>query len=433
MTTGAGRRVLLLQGPSNDFFALLGDALAARGAQAFHLALCPGDALMRRGRRARWWRGAPDEWPAWIAAHLAAEGITDLVLLGDHRPRHGPAMIAARAGGVRVHHAELGLLRPGRLSLEPDGPGAWFPRSADGIRRLAARARGAGGPDGPCAAAPAGFAAYAGMDVAWNMANVLAAWALFPGHERHQLWHPLAEYAGWAWKAARAGRDRRQGAALLAAWRLDRADAPRAPVFVLLVQLRGDAQIRARGPDADLRVTLRRVVADFSANAPPDARLLIKTHPMDNALTPWRRIAKRATGAAADRAEVVDRVPLAPLIARAAGVVTVNSGAGLEALAAGRPVKALGRAVWDVPGLCHPGPLAGFWHDPAPPDMALVADMLIALDWACHVPGAFDGPAAREGASAMAARILAPPRLMPPRGAGCGPRGGRPPIGPPPS
>ncbi len=48
------------------------------------------------------------------------------------------------------------------------------------------------------------------------------------------------------------------------------------------------------------------------------------------------------------------------LLARAAGVVTVNSTVGLAALRAGVPVKPLGDAVYDVPGLTHSGDIARF-------------------------------------------------------------------------
>ena len=99
------------------------------------------------------------------------------------------------------------------------------------------------------------------------------------------------------------------------------------------------------------------------------------------------------------------------MLRRAAGMVTVNSGAGLEAALAGTPVKPLGRAVWDMEGVTHQGDLEGFWQAPRPPDPDLAEDLRTALDWAAHVPGGFDGPAAALGAEALADRILAPPRL----------------------
>ncbi|MGG7566298.1 capsule biosynthesis protein [Rhodovulum sp. DZ06] len=395
------RRILLLQGPSNGFMARLRDALTARGAEVSKVHVHCGEALFWRRPGAVHFHGPPGDWPGWIAALMAARGITDLVLLGACRPGHPEAIAAARAAGIRVHHLELGLLRPGRLSLEPDGPGAHFPRDAAGVRALAARARAAGGPPPP-GPGGAGFARYAAADMAWNLAALATSWAAHPGYRRHQAEHPLVEYGGWALKLARRALVRPRAA----------PPPEGGPLFVFALQLRGDAQVRFRGTGEDLRDTARRVAADFARHAPPGARLLVKPHPMDNGLTPWARIVARATGGDA-RVTAAGGTPLSDLLPRCAGLVTVNSGAGLEAILAGRPAKALGRAAWDIEGLAHRGPLAGFWQAPPRPDPALAADLALALDWAAHVPGGFDGPAAPVGAVAAAERILAPPRLVP--------------------
>lgn len=409
----APRRILLLQGPSSGFFALLRDALVRRGARVERILFHPGDALFWRRPGGVHWRGRAQDWPGWIEARMRAGGVTDLLLWGDRRPLHPEAAAAAHRLGLRVHVMELGLLRPGRLTLEPDGPGAHMPRTAEGIRRLAARARAAGGPCPP-GPAGAGFAAYAMADVAWNLASLLSP-LTHPGRRRHQDFHPLAEYGGWAWKLASAGARRRRAAR---AGRAAMAAAETgAPLFLFALQLPGDAQIRARGPDARLADTLARAAASFSLHAPPEARLILRPHPLDNLLTPWGRIARRAAEAAAPGARrrliLMDGGDLAGLLPRLSGMVTVNSGAGIEALGAGIPVKALGRAVWDVPEMSHQGPLDGFWRGPQPPDPRLVADFRLALDWAAQVPGGMDGPAARLGAEAAAERILAPPRLGP--------------------
>lgn len=53
---------------------------------------------------------------------------------------------------------------------------------------------------------------------------------------------------------------------------------------------------------------------------------------------------------------------LPTLLKHARGVVVVNSTTGLQALEHQVPVKALGEAIYDMPGLCHQGPLDAFWH-----------------------------------------------------------------------
>ena len=405
---GAMRRILMLQGPSNGFLARLAAALEARGAQARKVIVHPGEALFWRRPGAVHFRARAEDWPGWIA-RLLGDGVTDLVLLGDRRPGHPEAIAAAKALGVAVHHLELGLLRPGRLGHEPDGPGARFPRDAAGVRALAARVRAAGGapPPGPRGA---GFAAYAAMDVAWNL-GALAAPLTHPGYRRHHIHHPLVEYAAWARKLALGPAARARGAARRRAWGLEGAGAPPGPVFLFALQLRGDSQVRFRGAGADLRAVAERVARSFAAHAPRDALLLAKPHPMDNRLTGWAATLSRAAGAASGRVAIAEGGDLAAMLRRAAGMVTVNSGAGLEAALAGTPVKPLGRAVWDMEGVTHQGDLDGFWQAPRLPDPDLAEDLRTALDWAAHVPGGFDGPAAALGAEALADRILAPPRL----------------------
>ena len=395
------RCVLLLQGPSSAFFAHLGAALRARGARVLRVVTCPGDALFAGPGARVHFRGRAADWPGWLAGLMAREGVTDLVLLGDRRPLHAEAVAVAKARGVRISHVELGVLRPDWLTVEPDGggPACPFPEDWEDVARLA---EGAGAPE-VGRVWPGSFARMAAMDVAWNLSNWALSWASHPAYRRHAIWHPLAEYGGFLWKFARAGADRRHAA---------RVCAGLAPGFFLFpLQLRTDYQIRAHGPDPDLRVTARAVVDSFAAHAPPGARLLVKEHPMDNALTPWRRLLTAAAGAAGGRVEVIDGGDLEALVRAAAGVVTVNSTVGLQAAVAGRPVKALGRAIWNRDGITDPQPLAGFWAAPRPPDPGRADLFLQALVAATQVRGAFDGPGAAAGAEAVADRVLAPPRL----------------------
>ena len=200
----AERCALLLQGPSSFFFSHLGDALEARGARVLRLHLCPGDALFWRRGGGLSWRGAFEDWPRHVAEVMTREGVTDLVLLGDNRPLHRPAVDRAQALGVRVHHVELGYVRPDWLTVEPDGGGAGAPFPTDwaAIEALAAR----GETPAETRLYRSSFLHYAAMDIAWNLSNLALSWATHPGYRRHQTWHPLAEYGGFLWKMLRARR-----------------------------------------------------------------------------------------------------------------------------------------------------------------------------------------------------------------------------------
>ena len=388
----ADRRVLLLQGPRSPFFARLADSLAARGAGVDRVLFCAGDALFWRGRKAIRFRGAPADWPAAARRILAETGATDVAGLGDGRFWHAEGFAAARAAGAAVHVVEQGYLRPGWLTVEADALGAWRPRPED-----------LDAPDGPAPAAPhprAGFAAWAAMDVAWDLANLTVGRVTYPRFRTHGLHHPASEWLGVARRAAARRLAGRAQARALA-----EADGP---LFLLALQLETDFQIRRNGPPGGLRAAVAAACRSFARAAPPGARLIVKPHPLDPGVAPWRRIAAEAAG---DRALWLDGGHLDALFPRLAGLVTANSTAGLSALRAGVPVAVLGRAVYE--DLAWRGPLDGFWAAPPPPDPRRVRALLRALAAATQVPGHFDGPRMAAGAEAVAERILARPPARP--------------------
>ncbi len=391
----ARRSVLLLQGPRSPFFAHLADALEARGAQALRVLFCPGDALFGLGRRAIRFRGPEEAWPAFLRDTLRREGVSDLVALGDGRALHAAAVAQARAAGVAVHIVEQGFLRPGWLTLEPDALGAWRPDAG----RLAAEAR----PLDVAPSAPpcnAGFARFAAMDVAYDLANLAIGPFAYPHYRTHATHGPLAEWAGWIGKAARWPARRRARSRAEAA--IARHEGP---LFLMALQLEADFQIRRNGPEGGLRAALMRVCESFARCAPADARLIVKPHPLDPQRAPWRRLLEESR--AAGCAIWLDGGDLAALAPRLAGMITANSTAGLSALLAGTPVIALGRAPYALPGLTHQDGLDAFWRAPQPPAPGFAAAFARLMAAEIQVRGAFDGPGAKPGAEAVAERILA--------------------------
>lgn len=407
---GQGRHILLLQGPSSTFMAHLGAALRDRGARVSRIHLCPGDWLMWRGGGAHLYRGAAEDWGAYVSAFAEKEGVTDLICLSSARRYHRDAIASLRPLGVRTTVIEHGYLRPGYILAEPEGAGgeSHFPRTRSAIEALAAS--GAPVPP-PLAPGRAGsFALYAALDVAWNLANVYTSWAVTPGYRRHALDHPLREYAGWISKLLR-GRSRRRKAEAATA-ELARGSGP---MFLFPLQLETDFQIRRYGTGWSLREELEDVIVSFAASAPTNARLVVKLHPLDNQAAPWaRRVASMAWRQGVDaRVSFIDGGDLDALLDKAEGVVTINSTVGLTALLGGVPVIALGDAVYDLPDLTHQGDLADFWRAPHKPDKTFAETLRQALLKTVHVAGSFDGAGVEEGATGVADKALAPPPFGP--------------------
>jgi len=399
------RRVLLLQGPPGRFWSELGDAFAAAGHGVHHVRLATADALFWRGGAGvarHSYRGGIEGWSAWLSAFVERHAITDLLYYSDRLPYHIIAgeMIEARGGAAWA--VEFGYLRPDWITLERQGMGAYsrFPDDPATILDLAARHH-----PGPLDLTPRhshGFVQEALNEVLFNLANALAFW-LYPRFHGAAHYHPLSEYLSWARRLPGAGARGRAADAAIA--RLAVHDGP---VFAVALQLESDRQIRDNAPFDGQREMIAETMASFRAHAPGAARLAFKTHPLDNGLERWpREVARLARDHRLEgRAEVIEGGSLDRLLTLSAGVVATNSTVGLHAIRARRPVVALGRAIYDMAGLTHQGPLDRFWTAPEGPDPKIADAFMRALAGTIQIRGSFYAPDGRREASAEIVRRI---------------------------
>lgn len=397
----SGRSFLFLQGPISPFFAEVGAGLAALGHAVHRINLCPGDRLFWRkvpgAAPAVDFTGPAEDWPCFIADMLARWRVTDLVLLGEAREVHRIAADAARARDAQVTVTDFGYFRPDWITLERDAMGgqSHFPRDPDAIRALAAGLP----PADLTERMKDPFWLLATWDVAYHLANMLPS--RFRDYRSHQLHHPLATYAGIARRLLLNRAERAEGARLV-------HSLTGRPFWVFAMQMETDFSIRAYSPYRDMDTPLSEAIRSFAQHAPADGHLLVKVHPLDPCLKNWRRrlpAMAEAAGVGA-RVHVAHHGPLDVMLEGSRGLVTVNSTVGLRAVVLGLPVKALGQAVWNVPGLAHQGALDAFWGDGAPPEPALRADFLAALQALTQIRGVFYAPVGRRMAVEETVRRL---------------------------
>ena len=89
------RVFLFLQGPASRFFGTLGAALAGRGHGVRRINFHGGDQAFWPLPGSISYRGADRDWPAFVEATIVEEGVTDIILFGDCRPRHRAAVKVA--------------------------------------------------------------------------------------------------------------------------------------------------------------------------------------------------------------------------------------------------------------------------------------------------------------------------------------------------
>jgi capsular polysaccharide export protein len=277
---------------------------------------------------------------------------------------HKEAIRVAILRGVRVYVVDEGYIRPNWVTVEQGGVNgnSSLPRDPTWYRNavLAVPEWDAGKPVG------GSFRRRAFEDVAYNFASVLLQWR-FSGYRTHRPWHPFVEYAGWLRQFAR-----KPGAARRTDRGMAQVLASKQPFYFYPLQLDCDSQIRNHSSFGRIAPAIDFVMKSFASKAPADTLLVIKEHPLDNALTNWRLLVeeKAASAGIQDRIIYLEGGDLDALIKRCSGVVTVNSTVGFLALAYARPVITLGEAIYDMPDLTFQGSLDAFWTNGAPPDPA---------------------------------------------------------------
>jgi capsular polysaccharide export protein len=278
---------------------------------------------------------------------------------------------------------DFGYLRPDWITLECDGMSGLsrFPRNPEAIRALA---RGAT-PPSLTQRYVDNFRNQAVWDVVFHLSNSLCR-PLFPFYRSYQLHHPVIAYLGTGLRLLLRRRRHLVAMDLIATLRRDKS-----AIYVFPMQMENDFQLRAYSPYPDMKTPMHQVIRSFAKNASVDAHLVIKIHPLDPGLRPWRRLVRKyaAEAGVADRVHYIDGGVLDELLAVASGVVTINSTVGVWAMRAGCPVITLGTAIFDMAGLTFQGELDAFWSEAVPPDPALFDDFATALSETIQIRGVY--------------------------------------------
>ena len=358
---GAKRSFLFLQGLSTPFFFRLGREIKRCGHSVHRINFSGGDRLFWPGAGATDYRKRFSEWRGFLGDFLKQRTVTDIVLFGDCRPYHRVAIDVARARGIAVHVFEEGYFRPDWITLEKQGTNAFsgLPRDAAALLREASRE---GYADNPPQSVSGGFMRRARWEI-MNQAATLTLSPVYHHYRRHRARHPLIELRGWFWRVV-LKRSFEGGYTKRLTQHLRDTGCD---YFLLPLQLDTDYQIRRHSGFRSMTDVMGLVMESFAREAPAASKLVIKVHPLDNGLTNFRKAAKRLAGKLnlAGRVFVIDGGHLPTLLAKSRGVVVVNSTTGLSALHHNCPLKVLGRALFDMPGLTFQGSLDRFWNDGA--------------------------------------------------------------------
>ena len=359
------QRVLLLQGPNGPFFRRFADELTGKGVQVTKVNFHAGDAFFFGDRRALAFRGKADTFPAWLEKLLVERQIQAIYLFGDGRPFHRVAIDLTRRRGLRVFVFEEGYLRPDWITLEEGGVNGYssMPRDPAFFRQFALEHT----PPANHEHVGKTFGIGAFYATMLALAATLAFFR-YPHYKHHRSINSWLQMILWIRGAFRKYLYRVLERNVIV--ELVRRRNKR--YFFVALQVYCDYQL-FHSRFRSIEEFIEEVVASFAEHAPSDCALVIKHHPMDRAYREYgsylRKLAQKY--GVLDRLIYVHDLHLPTLLRRARGAVMINSTVGLQATSYGTPVKVLGDAVYDMPGLTFQGSLAEFWRDPGAVDQAL--------------------------------------------------------------
>lgn len=380
------RVFLMLQGPHGPFFDRLAQLLRSAGSTVWRVGFNAGDRFFWRDR-ANFipHTGSPEDWPAHLERIISEKGVTDIVLYGDVRSIHASAREIAARRGLVLHVFEEGYLRPFWITYErggSNGHSRLMEISLDEMKRAVQQSRG------EFRRPPAHWGDMRQHKFYGALYHffVLTANRQFVGYRSHRNISVLREFRLnlrrfllTPWHAI---------ARMIEAHRVQRGGFP---YFLILMQLEHDASFTAHSDFQRMSDFTDKVMAEFAQSAPRHHHLVFKAHPLEDGRGDIRAaIARQARDLGIEnRVHYVRGGKLAALLGQARGAVTVNSTSAQQALWRGLPVKALGRAVYDKPGLVSHQSLAEFFcfpQQPEPHSYNIYRDFLLESS---QIPGGF--------------------------------------------
>lgn len=378
-----GERILLLQGPMGNFFTRFARYLRAQGAKVSKINFNGGDWLFYPSGDN--YRGTVEDWPTYLRDYLARNKIERIYLFGDCRCYHAEACKIAKESGVRVFVFEEGYIRPNYITLEEGGVNGHssLPRDPDFYRAHIGTLT-----EPPTQPANTSFWRMSRCAMIYYLAGTLLR-PVFWNYKHHKSFSVLRKSKRWLYSGFRKLRYMHK----------DRAFTHRLATefsgnyYLVPLQVYNDFQVTRHSQYADVRDFIREVVASFARHAPKDTRLVFKHHPMDRGVRHYGRLLRELADAysVAVRVHYTHEIHLPTALDHTRGVVVINSTVGFSALWHGAPVKTMGDAIYDMPGLTCRGGLDDFWMNPEKPDPLLCGIYRAFVIVATQINGSYYG------------------------------------------
>lgn len=349
------RNVLLLQGPIGPFFSRFGDDLEARGFAVTKINFNGGDRFFYKRSGAIDYTGELKDWELWLERLMINRTIGRVYLFGDCRAYHRIAREVATKLQVRVFVFEEGYIRPNFITLEENGVNghSTMMRGNLNITKKALELP----PEHTQPGSVFQLTALYAVMYYWASA---ARKRRFAHYRHHRPFEWFSEGSRWIRSGLRKWRHARRENRFLNEL-IPQFDQN---YFVCPLQVHCDMQVVVHSDFNSIEHFIGEVLTSFREHAPINKAIVFKHHPLDRGYTDYTTLFANLVAELGLQGRVfyVHDVCLPTLLQHAQGTVLINSTVGISSLYHGTPVKTLGDAIYNIPGLTDQGTLDEFWE-----------------------------------------------------------------------
>ncbi|MGR6870848.1 capsule biosynthesis protein [Pseudomonas sp. HK3] len=348
--------VLLLQGPLGPFFDHLAESFIQVGLDVHKIHFNAGDQSYYKHNHAVSFSGRPDQWPHFLARFIRDNNIQLVMAYGDCRFYHHEAKRICLNNDIQYIALEEGYLRPNYITLEEGGVNGHSP-----IKHLGVDAYQPMHIIHDEVVMPGNFLKRARYAAAYYIQSTLKKMG-FPDYLHHRCYSALSEALFWirAYARKQLYKFTESSAARI---------ARKGDFFLVPLQVHNDAQIAFHSQYESIEHFIQEVMLSFALNQGSE-RLVIKHHPMDRGHVNYAAYIKTLAKdlGISEHVTYIHDQHLPTLLKACKGVVTINSTTALQAFYHQAPVKVMGNAFFNMPGLTDQKALAEFWVSPQKPD-----------------------------------------------------------------
>lgn len=377
---------LLLQGPKGFFFYRLSKFLKKIGKRVYKINFNGGDLITYPIFKDTYnYRGIIENFESYLKDFIFSKDIEVIIIYGDYKPYHKIAVNLCKKINIPIYVFEEGYIRPFYITFQKNGINGWssLEKDPEFYKSL---------PD---------IKIPEPLPVNFNYLKRVTSCVChyfflelfryyFPNYVFCKKYFP---YIPWILKNLRGLVRKIIYKLTEKKFRMLFTTKLKNKYFLIPLQVHHDTQITIHSSYASIENFITEVMESFAKNCIADFHLVFKHHPEDRGFKNYKKHISKV----AERLKIKDRVfyvhdlHLPTLIKGSLGVIVVNSTVGLQALYHNRPVKVMGKAIYDMRGLTFQGSLDKFWQNPGKIDRKIYEKFRSYLIKTTQLNGSFYG------------------------------------------